>query len=314
MDGCAFRKPNYPNNQVVTNFAPPLLNNEPGFEGLKTGRGDFSVVSRWDSVDGKYYYYLYYLDRVVEEEGEDRKVNEYGAVARAEVSLNGPPATWMKNYYSGGWNVSAINGPAARIPGLVMSRASIYVPANEVVRVRQRPAFGGVLMTYSPDPVGFTSGAVTEPLVYMNECDSYEAPSDPDPDNPKEDPCDDPDTDDVDPGNPQGQRLLYTSIVAPSGGSEWDNTFYLFYVYGLPGEQPENFESRYLVRRKVTVGSRQPDGPQTKLALGLYESKNARPNSVWSTAGVVPATHQYFETTGYIMTMPGEDRDYSRTA
>ena len=303
--GITFTKPGWYDNQVITRHADPLENGEPGIDGEVSGRGDFGLI-RSDDFDGNDYYYIYYLDHVV----VNGKVKEYAAVARALVSSDGGHTAW-RNLHNGDWTELALDGESDDLSGPVMANPSVYLPGPEVVRVRQRPKpeepalDGGVLMSFSSDPRFLTSG-VTEPLVYMNQCDSFEAPEVLE--TPKVDPCDPNPHDLYDPGNTMGQRLLYTSIVGPSGSTDWDDSFYLFYVYGVPGENTgDPFKTRYLVRRKVTVTSRQSGGPQTKLALATYESHHANPGDRWTTASVAPVTHAYLETTGYIMTAGAGD-------
>lgn len=287
--GITFTKPGYPDNQVVRISAPTLPTGEPGVAGEVTGRGDFSVVQSGS------YWYLYYLDHEVEENipgpGET-KVTEQGAVARALISSNGLPGDWWN--YNGNWETAITpgrEGDAKPLGGPAMGSASRYVPANEFVRVRQPTKYGGVVMNYGSGSVGFTDQKLTEPLVYLGANDAYDR---------------------VD--NPDGQRLLYSSIVGPSGSREWDSSFYLFYVYGLPRDNPNGWERRYLVRRRVTVDTRPASGPQTKLALATFQSNyptsevgTGESGDTWTTAGMVPGSHEYVGTTGYIMTAGAGD-------
>jgi hypothetical protein len=206
------------------------------------------------------YYYGYFLETSVWRTG----------VARSAMADGGKPGTWWK-WYNGAFSQPGLGGLVSPIGFLGDTFTVTWNPLwSRLVASGIDAGLGGFKLSFSSDAVNWTS--LAEPLIYSPEYDWSRATL--------------------------GQLVSYPSIVLATGGTEWTEGFYLFYLYLQPGS---GFTDRYLVRRWVDVETHPNTvSPQVRVALSRYYS--AAQQESWATTVMVPDDYGFQTTLGHVYT------------
>lgn len=263
--GRTFVKPNYPNNQVIA--SPPRYTN-PGTD----DEGDHRIIRIGN------YLYLYFLS--------NHQPSWQIYLARSHIRDKGLPGTWQK-YYNGSFTQPGLGGEASPIASW-NNLATSWVSYNSYLN--SYIGFSGVWDNVSDRQKGFglstsndglnnwatlINNLTAQPYLLLSYEGSWDRQAD------------------------DGDLLAYPSLVSVYGDTDKvGDVFWLYYMYLNPGD---NFDRRYLVRRKIhieKVFSSTPIDLTPRIALAKYQNKN----DTWSTTKMTNKNYRYIEITGYLFT------------
>lgn len=224
--------------------------------------GDHQVIRVGD------YLYMYFIA------SRDWQVR----VARSHVSQGGRPGTWYK-YHNGSFSEPGIGGESSPIdPSGALTRS--WVSYNSYLGsylgfsyIQRDGKFAGYGFTVSPD--GISSWTTLPYLVLSSEGEYWGR-------------------------NPDSKDLAeYLSLISVYGdGTQIGDTFWLYYMYLNPGE---DFDRRYLARRKIHIGrttSNTPSDLVPHIALSEYQNLD----DTWFTTTSTALEYQLVDTIGYLFT------------
>jgi hypothetical protein len=263
--GHTFVKPNYPNNQVIT--SPPKYTDPNNDD-----EGDHRVIRVGD------YLYMYFLS--------NHQPSWQIYLARSLISDRGLPGTWHK-YYNGSFTEPGLGGEASPVASWT-DLATSWVSYNSYLN--SYVGFSGVWDNLSGRQNGFGFSASVDGLnnwaAIMNDSTgqpyfllSYEGSWDRQANN--------------------RELIAYPSFVSVDGDSnQVGDVFWLYYMYLNPGD---DFDRRYLVRRKIRVSytaSNVPVDLVPRIALSKYQNLD----DTWFTTTNVDPDYQFVGTIGYLFT------------
>jgi hypothetical protein len=263
--GLTFVKPNYPDNQVIT--SPPKYT-DPSHD----DEGDHRVIQVGE------YLYMYFLS--------NHRPSWQIYVARSLISDKGLPGTWQK-YYNGSFTQPGLGGEASPVASWT-DLATSWVSYNSYLD--SYVGFSGVWDNVSGRQNGFGFSASVDGLnnwaAIINASTgqpyfllSYEGSWDRQANN--------------------RDLVAYPSFVSADGDSnQVGDIFWLYYMYLNPGD---NFDRRYLVRRKIRVSyiaSNDPADLVPRSALSKYQNLD----DTWFTTTNVDPDYQFMGIIGYLFT------------
>ena len=238
---------------LTWNILGPVISSDDADAPHSQGEGDCTGV---DGHDG--YWYAYCLRR------RDGK----NTVARAPIE-NPAPGQWLM--WSGRrWDVPAIGGTGAALPGFVGMSSAYWTDTNFILLVATLNS--SMRLSVTEDKVHF--GAIEEPLMLYDEY-NWKRPA-------------------------PTELFAYPSMVADRGLNNIAEHFFLTYMYVPPGE---DFRYRYLVAQEGWIeASAYPQEPQVRIALSRWIDAAG---DTWTTTGptIVPGrSYSYDRRLGYVMT------------
>lgn len=197
-------------------------------------------------------------------------------LARSHVDDGGLPGTWYK-YYNDSFGEPGLGGESSPLdPTGALTRSWVsfntylnaYIGFSYVARNGEFTGFG---FTMSPD--GITDWAALPYLVLQTEREYW--------------------------GPPDTELVEYPSLVSIYGdGDNIGSVFWLYYMYLNPGD---DFQDRYLLRRKIwltNAASSAPIDTMPRIALSKYEGND----DTWVTTTSTDPNYQFIEIMGYLFT------------
>jgi hypothetical protein len=238
--GLTWRKPDYPNNRIITQDSR-----------LTGARAEDATMGRLLRMGD--YLYLFYGATVA---GDDEAKRLH--VARSRIGYLGRPGTWFKRYCTSlgcSWTQPGLGGRSTPISGIDLN-ARVIIP-NTFLHHH--------IALYASGKTGFR--------LYVSNNDNTELPMNWAGSVPIYPPVSTEDDRLVDQWGTRTKRskqlYAYPSIVSTTGDSNVSgHTFYIYYVKLFPGG---DFPERYLMRRKVTLSSTSTGAH--RVALTTYFNK-----------------------------------------
>jgi hypothetical protein len=250
--GVSWTKTNYPDNVVIQGSNDPCGDRCNGPVYI-TGSGDPSVIRIGD------FYYMYFEDTDQQWPPNGPPTVAEG-VARAPVASGGLPGSWQK-WCDGAWSSQPDCHATALILGSAGWSVSRSTTLQQLIAVLPNPWVTppGMQLLSSSSTDGMAWSPIPSPLIHFHDLDWIDRVN-------------------------GGELYGYPSLVPESGGSDWGQTAYLYYMYLYPHE---NFEKRYLVRRRVdvTVHGSPVTTPQAVVPLQRWYS--ASHNDHWVTTAPI---------------------------
>ena len=197
-------------------------------------------------------------------------------LARSHIDDGGLPGTWYK-YYNGSFGEPGIGGESSPLdPTGALTRSwisfntyhNVYIGFSYVFRNGEFAGFG---FTMSPD--GITDWAALPYLVLQTEREYW--------------------------GPPDTELVEYPSLISIYGDADnIGSAFWLYYMYLNPGD---DFQDRYLIRRKILLTKTDSSAPidvMPRIALSKYEGGD---DTLVTTTNTDP-NYQFVEIMGYLFT------------